>query len=43
MGRKNEVVNKTFITPDGSKITKEVELFTWENLDLTDQLKENFS
>src|SRR5210317_808009 len=28
MGRKNEVVKKTFISPDGSKVEKDVELFT---------------
>src|SRR5690348_13543448 len=29
MGRKNEVVTKTFTSPDGKSITKKVELFTW--------------
>src|ERR1700744_2274043 len=29
MGRKNEVVSKTFIAPGGKEITKKVELFTW--------------
>jgi len=33
MGRKNEVVTKSFTSPDGTVITKEVELFTWEKLD----------
>ena len=42
MGRKNEVVTKTFSAPDGSKIQKEVELFTWEKLDYVDQVKKAF-
>jgi S-adenosylmethionine synthetase len=42
MGRKNEVVSKTFTGPDGSKITKEVELFTWEKLDYVDKVKTAF-
>jgi S-adenosylmethionine synthetase len=42
MGRKNEVVVKTFSAPDGSKIQKEVELFTWEKLDYVDQVKKAF-
>jgi S-adenosylmethionine synthetase len=42
MGRKNEVVNKTFTTPDGRSITKEVELFTWEKLDYVDKVKAAF-
>ncbi|MBP6055951.1 MAG: methionine adenosyltransferase, partial [Cytophagaceae bacterium] len=36
MGRKNEVVTKTFNGPGGQKVTKEVELFTWEKLDYVD-------
>ncbi len=43
MGRKNEVVTKTFTAPDGSKISKEVELFTWEKLDFVDKVKAAFS
>lgn len=42
MGRKNEVVTKTFKAPDGSVIQKEVELFTWEKLDYVDQVKAAF-
>ena len=42
MGRKNEVVTKTFEAPDGKKVTKEVELFTWEKLDYVGELKEAF-
>jgi len=42
MGRKNEVVSKTFKTPDGVTKTLEVELFTWEKLDFVDQIKQVF-
>jgi S-adenosylmethionine synthetase len=42
MGRKNEVVTKTFKRPDGVEITKEVELFTWEKLDYVDKIKKQF-
>lgn len=41
MGRKNEVISKTFIDGD-SIITKEVELFTWEKLDKVDEIKSKF-
>ncbi len=42
MGRKNEVVTKTFVAPDGKVVQKEVELFTWEKLDYVDQIKSAF-
>ena len=42
MGRKNEKVTKTFTAPDGTTVTKEVELFTWEALDYVDKIKEAF-
>lgn len=42
MGRKNEVVKKKFVGPDGSSIEKEVELFTWEKLDYADKVKAAF-
>ena len=42
MGRKNEVVTKSFKSPDGTIITKEVELFTWEKLDYVDSVKQAF-
>jgi S-adenosylmethionine synthetase len=42
MGRKNEVVSKTFTSPDGKKVTKKVELFTWEKLDFVDKVKKEF-
>jgi S-adenosylmethionine synthetase len=43
MGRKNEIVTKTFKSPDGSEVKKEVELFTWEKLDFVDKVKDAFS
>ncbi len=42
MGRKNEVVSKSFKSPDGTIVTKEVELFTWEKLDYVDKVKAAF-
>jgi len=42
MGRKNEVVRKTFKNVDGSEKTVEVELFTWEKLDYVAKIKESF-
>ena len=42
MGRKNEVVKKTFTAPDGQTVTREVELFTWEKLDYVDKIKSAF-
>src|SRR6187551_1932665 len=42
MGRKNETVEKTFVSPEGRKVTKTVELFTWEKLDYVDKVKEAF-
>jgi S-adenosylmethionine synthetase len=42
MGRKNEVVTKTFEEPNGEKTTLEVELFTWEKLDFVDKVKSAF-
>jgi S-adenosylmethionine synthetase len=43
MGRKNEVVTKTFKSPDGKVKTMDVELFTWEKLDFVDKVKAAFS
>ncbi|WP_353135647.1 methionine adenosyltransferase [Pseudopedobacter sp.] len=42
MGRKNEVVNKTFYGTNGEEKVVEVELFTWEKLDYVDRIKEAF-
>jgi S-adenosylmethionine synthetase len=43
MGRKNEIVTKHFKSPDGTLISKEVELFTWEKLDFVDKVKAKFN
>jgi S-adenosylmethionine synthetase len=42
MGRTNEVITKTFFTPDKKMITLDVELFTWEKLDYVDKIKRAF-
>jgi len=42
MGRKNEIVEKTFSSPDGKTIKKKVELFTWEKLDAVKEVKKVF-
>lgn len=39
MGRKSETVTKWFEKPDGEKVSKEVELFTWEKLDMVEVVK----
>ena len=43
MGRKNEIVKKEFTGPNGQKVSKEVELFTWEKLDYVDAVKSAFN
>jgi len=42
MGRKNEIVTKSFKTPDGKTKTSKVELFTWEKLDYVSKVKKAF-
>ena len=42
MGRKNEVVTKTFKSPGGKDIKVKVELFTWEKLDYVEKVKKDF-
>ena len=42
MGRKHEVVTKTFERIDGTTKAIDVELFTWEKLDYVDQVKTAF-
>jgi S-adenosylmethionine synthetase len=42
MGRKPQVVEKTFVAPDGKTIKKKVELFTWEKLDYVPKVKKAF-
>ena len=39
MGRKPEFVTKTFYSPNGESKTLEVELFTWEKLDMVEKIK----
>ena len=43
MGRKNEVVTKTFTSHYHPTKTMEVELFTWEKLDRVDDIKREFN
>lgn len=43
MGRKNEIVTKTFKNPNGEEKSLEVELFTWEKLDKIDLIKKTFN
>ncbi len=42
MGRKPEVVEKVFTSPDGKSVKKKVELFTWEKLDYVPKVKKAF-
>ena len=42
MGRKNEVVKKTFTSHYHEEKTIEVELFTWEKLDKVDEIRKQF-
>ena len=42
MGRKSEVVEKSFVSPDGKVIKRKVELFTWEKLDYVAKIKKAF-
>ena len=43
MGRKNEVVTKSFLSADGqTEVSAEVELFTWEKLNYVDTFKDAF-
>jgi S-adenosylmethionine synthetase len=43
MGRKNEIVEKTFTSPDGKTVKKKVELFTWEKLDYVGKIRKVFN
>ena len=42
MGRKPEIVTKSFKSNDGKIIKKKVELFTWEKLDYVDKVRKAF-
>jgi S-adenosylmethionine synthetase len=41
-GKPNKTVTKTFTSPEGHVVHREVELFTWEKLDYVDKVKEAF-
>lgn len=41
-GKPSQTVTKTFVSPEGRVINKEVELFTWEKLDYVDKVKQAF-
>ena len=43
MGRKNEIVRKTFTNVDGTHKEMDVELFTWEKLDYVEKVKAAFN
>ncbi|MBV6478663.1 MAG: S-adenosylmethionine synthase [Ignavibacteria bacterium] len=43
MGRKNEIVERPFKTPDGKVKKMKVELFTWEKLDYVDKIRKAFN
>lgn len=43
MGRQYEKKTKTFQSPDGTKKSIEVELFTWEALDFVDAIQQKFN
>ncbi|PAW92900.1 methionine adenosyltransferase [Mucilaginibacter sp. MD40] len=42
-GRPSETVTKSFNAHDGSVVTREVELFTWEKLDYVEKVKSAFA
>ena len=42
MGRKNEIVNKTFTSRYHETLTIPVELFTWEKLDRVEEIRKTF-
>lgn len=43
MGRTPQIVTKVFENPYQGKLTKQVELFTWEKLDFVDEIKACFN
>jgi S-adenosylmethionine synthetase len=42
MGRKPQIVEKSFVSPEGKVVKKKVELFTWEKLDYVNKIKKAF-
>jgi len=43
MGKTPITITKTFESPYNGKVEKEVELFTWEKLDMQSEVKSAFS
>ena len=41
-GKPSQIVHKTFTSPEGTIVEKDVELFTWEKLDYVDKVKAAF-
>jgi S-adenosylmethionine synthetase len=41
-GKPSQTITKTFVSPEGNVVKKEVELFTWEKLDYVDKVKKAF-
>jgi len=42
MGRTPRTITKTFESPYNGKVSKEVALFTWEQLDYVEKIKKSF-
>jgi S-adenosylmethionine synthetase len=42
MGRKPQIVEKTFVSPEGKVVKRKVELFTWEKTDYKNEVKKAF-
>jgi S-adenosylmethionine synthetase len=42
MGKEPKLITKTFESPYSGKVEKEVELFTWEKLDMVEAVKSSF-
>ena len=42
MGRQPQTITKIFESPYNGKVSKEVELFTWEKLDYLELIKQKF-
>ncbi len=43
MGKEPKTITKIFESPYSGKITKDVELFTWEKTDYVDKVKDAFN
>ena len=43
MGKEPRIVSKVFESPYNGRVEKEVELFTWEKLDMIDKVKLAFN